>query len=50
MIKQVLEIRVDCDKIAELIMDYVKTLTFKPTGGLHFDPGGNVWVEVEYGL
>ena len=47
MIKQVLEIRVDCDKVAELIMDYVKTMTFKPSGALHFDPGGNAWVEVE---
>ena len=47
MIKQVLEIRVDCDKVAELIMDFVKTMTFKPSGALHFDPGGNAWVEVE---
>ena len=48
MIVTVLEVRVDAEKIEELILDYVKKATYKPTGNIHFDAGGNAWVAVEH--
>jgi|LAHU01.1.fsa_nt_gb hypothetical protein len=48
MIVTVLEVRVDAEKIEELIKDYVAKMTYKPTGNMHFDAGGNAWVAVEH--
>ena len=48
MIVTVLEVRVDAGKIEELIKDYVSKVAFVPTGNMHFDAGGNAWVEVEH--
>ena len=50
MIKNVMEIRISAETIEKLIKDYVSKTTYVPTGNMHFDAGGNVWVEVEYGL
>jgi hypothetical protein len=50
MIVTVLEVRVDAEKIEELIKDYVTRMTYKPTGNMHFDAGGNAWVEVGHGV
>jgi hypothetical protein len=47
MIVTVLEVRVDAEKIEELIKDYVSKVALVPTGNMHFDAGGNAWVEVE---
>ena len=47
MIVTVLEVRVDAEKIEELIKDYVTKVALVPTGKVHFDAGGNAWVEVE---
>jgi hypothetical protein len=48
MLVQVLEVRVDAEKIEELIKDYVSKVALVPTGNMHFDAGGNAWVAVEY--
>jgi hypothetical protein len=47
MIKEVLEVCVDAEIIEKLIKEYVVKATYTPTGNLHFDCGGNAWVEVE---
>ena len=48
MIVTVLEVRVDAETIEKLIKDYVSKVAYIPTGNIHFDAGGNAWVEVEY--